>query len=251
MIFIKNTPNNTGVAIYGDYQDFENLYEALHTVVGNEDEFISYDAARIRILGLCYDIRHALMGDREIEFVDNGMDDEKKRRMSVLAPDKNVYLKIYALWPEMLFITMALNEFLKLYARKQTKASYSSDLLAHNKVIWDSAVAQVRLLQSAVAACLRETVSERVFARMMNVMNGRYVSFDGYIDQYLDLLNYRFINMGREKRLKNLSAMARRIAERDQEYWDLVSYLKEEAKEQNCTVDDLRLDLDFPDHIEW
>lgn len=34
MIFVKNTPNNTGVAIYGDYMDFENLYEVLHAVVG-------------------------------------------------------------------------------------------------------------------------------------------------------------------------------------------------------------------------
>lgn len=29
------------------------------------------------------------MGDREIEFIDNGIDEEKKKRLSVLAPDKN------------------------------------------------------------------------------------------------------------------------------------------------------------------
>jgi len=78
MIFVKNTPNNTGVAIYGDYMDFENFYEALHAVVGDEDEFVGFEAARIRVLGICYDIRYALMGDREIEFVDNGMDEEKR-----------------------------------------------------------------------------------------------------------------------------------------------------------------------------
>ena len=83
MIFVKNTPNNTGVAIHGDHMDFENLYDALHTVTGNEDEFVAYEAARIRVLGVCYDIRHALMGDREIEFVDNGMDVEKKRRIMI------------------------------------------------------------------------------------------------------------------------------------------------------------------------
>ena len=42
MIFAKNTPNNTGIAIYGDFMDFENLYEALHNVVGDEDELIGY-----------------------------------------------------------------------------------------------------------------------------------------------------------------------------------------------------------------
>jgi hypothetical protein len=74
MIFLKNTPKHTGVTIYGDYMDFENLYDALHEIVGDENEFPRFHSARIRVLGVCYDLRHALMGDREIEFVDNGID---------------------------------------------------------------------------------------------------------------------------------------------------------------------------------
>ena len=42
MIYAKNTPNNMGVAIYGDYMDFENLYEALHNVAGDEEENDGY-----------------------------------------------------------------------------------------------------------------------------------------------------------------------------------------------------------------
>lgn len=251
MIFAKNTPSNTGVAIYGDYMDFENLYEALHTVLGKEDEFIECDAARIRILAICYDIRHALMGDREIEFVDNGMDEEKKRRLSVLASDKNVYLKIYVLWPEMLFVTMALNEFLELYARKLAKKKYCDDLFAENKVIWDKSIAQVRMLQAAVAECLKQTVSDNIYARILNTMNGKFVYVDRYVTQYLDILNKRFIKMNKEKRLKNLSTIAKRIAERGQEYRNLEFQLEEDAKKYNCSVDDLRLDLDFPEDIEW
>lgn len=251
MIFVKNTPNNTGVAIYGDYMDFANLYEALHTVVGNEDEFVDCDAARIRVLGVCYDIRHALMGDREIEFVDNGMDEEKKRRLSVLAPDKNIYLKIYVLWPEMLFVTMALNEFLGLYAKKLAKTRYSIDLFTESKVIWDMSIAQVRMLQAAVIDCLKQTITEGAYARMLNVMNRGYVCIDRYITQYLDILNSRFIKMNSEKRLKNLSTIAKRIVERGQEYRDLEFQLREEAKKYNCNVDDLRLDLDFPEDLVW
>jgi len=88
MIFVKNTPNNTGVAIYGDYMDFESLYEAMHEVVGDEEEFVSHDSARTRVLGVCYDLRHAMMGDREVEFVDNGLDKDKMKLLQVLAPDK-------------------------------------------------------------------------------------------------------------------------------------------------------------------
>lgn len=251
MILAQNTPNNTGVAILGDCADFENLYEALHTVVGNEDEFVEYETARIRVLAICYDIRHALMGHREIEFVDNGIDEEKKRYMSVLAPDKNVYLKIYVLWPEMLFVTMALNEFLKLYAQKLAKKKYSYDLFTENKVIWDKHIAQVRMLQAAVADCLKQTVSDNVYARILNALNGRYVYVDRYITQYLDILNERFIKMNKDKRLKNLSAIAKRITERDREYYDLERQLMEDAQKYNCSVDDLRLDLDFPEDIEW
>lgn len=251
MIIAQNTPNNTGVAILGDYTDFENLYEALHTVVGNEDEFVECDAARIRVLGVCYDIRHAMMGHREIEFVDNGLDEEKKRNLSVLAPDKNVYLKIYVLWPEMLFVTMALNEFLKLYAQKLVKKKYCDNLFTENKVIWDKHIAQVRMLQAAVADCLKQTVSENAYARILNTLNGRFVFVDKYITQYLDILNERFIKMNKEKRLKNLSTIAKRIAERDHEYRDLEDQLMEDAKKYNCSVDDLRLELDFPEDVEW
>ncbi|NLI93454.1 MAG: hypothetical protein GX434_15105 [Peptococcaceae bacterium] len=251
MIFVKNTEFNTGVAIYGDYMDFENLYDALHAVVGDEEEFVNYESARMRVLAVCYDLRHALMGDREIEFVDNGMDEEQKKRLAVLAPDKNVYLKIYVLWPEMLFVVMALNELLKLYAKKLAKTRYSMDLFIENKVIWDSSVVQVRMLQAAVADCLKETVPDNTFARMLNVMNGKYVFFDRYITQYIDLLNHRFIGMNSEKRLKNISSIAKRIAEQGQEYRDLEVQLRDEAGKRSCDINDLQLALDFPEEIEW
>lgn len=254
MIFAENTPNNVGVAIYGDYEDFNNLYDALHAVVGDEDEFAGCEAARIRVLAVCYDIRHALMGHRGIEFVDNGIgsiSEEIKKYMGILAPDKNVYLKIYVLWPEMLFVMVALNEFLTLYAQKQAKTSYSKDLFAQYRVIWDSSIAYVRMLQAAVAECLKKIVPKGAYARMLKAMNDKHVFIDGYIDQYIDILNDRFIRMSSEKRLKNISIMAKRIVERNPEYLDLESQLVEEAKKQNCSISELRLDIDYPEDIEW
>ena len=135
-------------------------------MVGDEDELIECFSARIRAFGVCYDIRHALMGDREYEFVDNGLDEEKKRRMSVLAPDKNVYLKIYVLWPEMLFVMIALNDFLQLYAGKRAKTKYTSNLYTHAKVSRDHTVVQVRMFLAAVAECLKQTLSEATYARL-------------------------------------------------------------------------------------
>jgi len=158
MIYITNTPNNTGVAIHGDYMDFKEIYQSLHTIVGEEEEYPSYEAARIRVLGVCYDIRHALMGDREIEFVDNGMDQDKMRRLSVITHNKNVYLVINVLWPEILFVTMAINDFI-LLNRKKCK---------HQQ--WDKTTAAVRKLQATVSECIKQTVSDASYKRMINMM---------------------------------------------------------------------------------
>ncbi|MCL5781501.1 MAG: hypothetical protein M1119_11555 [Firmicutes bacterium] len=249
MIHVKNTPNNTGVAIYGDNMDFEELYEALHTVVGDEGEFVSYDTARIRVLGVCYDIRHALQGDREIEFVDNGMDADKMKWMSVITPDKNVYLKINVLWPEMLFVTMALNDFIRLYARKKAKKSY--DVMLDRLNIWDESIAHVRVFQAAIAKCIKKTVSEASFRRMMNLMNKDYTWVDGYATQYLDILNCRFLDMSREKRLKSIPTIAKRLAELGDEYRQVKAEIVVAAKKYNTAENNIRALVDYPEHIEW
>ena len=251
MIFTKNTPNNMGVAIYGDYMDFENLYEALHNVIGDENENDGYSSSRIRILGVCYDIRHALMGDREYEFVDNGLDDEKRRRLEVIAPDKNIYLKISVLWPEMLFVMIALNDFLELYAKKQARTKYSSNLYAEAKLSWDNTIAQVRTLQSSVAQALKDILTDNSYSRLLNAMNGTYISTYRYITQYIDSLNDKFINMNNEKRLKSISIFAKHISKKETDYLELEEYLREEAKHRDCDVDELRLAIDFPDILEW
>lgn len=159
MIFIAPTPHGAGVSINGDFQDFQELYDALHDVVGGEEEYPAYEPIRLRVLGVCYDLRHALMGDRDITFVENGLDAEKQKRSSILAPAKNVYFFFPVLWPEMIFVAMALNDFLRLYGRKR------------KYIEWDGMAATVRKLQTAFVACLKQTVSEASFRRMLTIIN--------------------------------------------------------------------------------
>lgn len=249
MIFVKNTPNNAGVAIYGDYLDFKELYEALHIIVGGEDEYPSYEAARIRVLAVCYDLRHALMGNRQIEFVDNGLDAEKMKRLSMIAPSKNIYLTINVLWPEILFVAMTLNDFVLLHARKQAKSRH--DPIMDKKNIWDATIAQIRMFQASIAKSIRENLSQASFSRIMNIMNHHFNYFDSYATQYLDMLNCRFLDMDKEKRLKNLPVMAKRIAEQGEEYREVKSEVLAAAREYNCTANDIRLQLEYPEYIEW
>lgn len=152
MIQVVSTPNEAGVSVLGDFEDIEGLYEALHEVVGDEGELERYSGARLRVLGVCYDL-----------------------------------YKIEVLWPELLFVVMVLNDFKWFYAKRRSKSSYTP--LTEWRSLWDSSVSQVRMFQSAVAKCLRETLSEASYARVVKQMNRPYPWVEGYITQYIDVLN--------------------------------------------------------------
>jgi len=249
MIFANNTPNNTGVAIHGDFLDFEALYKSFHDIVGEEEEYMSFSAARIRVLGVCYDIRHALQGDRDAIFVDNGLTANHRQKMAVIAPDKNLYLSIRVLWPEMLFVMMSLNDFIKLHVSKVAKPNY--DIMWDKNIAWDETIAQVRHFQSIIAKCLKETVSEGSYSRMMNVMHKTHTWYDGFPRQYLDILNSRFLRMSPEKRLKNISPIIRQMADRHGEYREVMDVFKVEGIRRNVPPNSINPALKWPDEIEW
>ncbi|UOY91146.1 hypothetical protein MUG87_11295 [Ectobacillus sp. JY-23] len=249
MLQINTTPNYAGVTISGDFLDFDALYEALHEVTGEENDFPHYYSAKIRVFALCYDLRHALMGDRDITFIDNGMDADKMKYMSVITSEKNVYLTIQMLWPELLFVTIALNDFVKLYGAKQSKDRFTYLQDKHN--IWDRNIAQVRMFQAAVASCLKEELTPNMFSRTMNMLNGRYFSVGGYITQYIDVLNEQFLQMNKEKRMKSISLMAKRLTELNGDYQDIREIVREAAARYGCPPDDVRLNVEYPEEIEW
>lgn len=64
MLAIKTTEKLTGVTVSGTYWDLNALYDALSNVIGEEGSYHEYEACWLRVLGLCYDIRHAYQGDR-------------------------------------------------------------------------------------------------------------------------------------------------------------------------------------------
>ncbi|HLU23427.1 MAG TPA: hypothetical protein VKZ77_13260 [Bacillaceae bacterium] len=250
MIQVKNTPNYIGVTISGDYYDFETLYDSLHAIVGDEWEWEDYEGARLRVLGVCYDIRHALMGHREVMFVENGLDEYKMKQLSVIANDKNIYLACNVLWPEVLFVLMALNDFIRLYAKKQSKGNYYA--LNDYRNVWDPSIATVRSFQAVIAKCMKETIPETSINRVIKLMNHDYSWADNYATQYLDELNCRFIEMEAEKRIKNITIMAKRIAEKGREYQAVNEAVLKATREYNCHMTEIRMSTsEYPEFIEW
>lgn len=243
MIRIQNTPNFTGVQTTGDIHDLEELYDALHSIVGEEMEYARYDAVRLRVLGVCYDIRHAMMGDRGAQHVPNGLDRESLKRLSIAGSEMNIYLSFETYWPEMIFVCYALNDFIYLYEKN------------HQTHGWDATIATVRKFQAATATCLQETLTTNKFAQLKKYFTPHSVwhtnKYEGYATQYLDMLNIKFLQMDRPKREKNLSIFAKRLAEQDQQYLRERTAIHEFARETGLQPDEVRYSKEYPEDIEW
>lgn len=78
MIIVEKAKVGNAVLLKGDFFDLDRLYFAIYKYTGfhgpdNKCIFPGYDAVCENLLGLCYEIRHAWQGDRNIEQVYNGI----------------------------------------------------------------------------------------------------------------------------------------------------------------------------------
>lgn len=73
MISIQSTEQLTGVQICGDFWDLDELINAIYKVTGDANKYYDYQGPRLRILSVCYKLRHAMLGEHQLEFVSNGV----------------------------------------------------------------------------------------------------------------------------------------------------------------------------------
>ncbi len=78
MIIIEKSIDTNGIIVNGDFFDFDRLYFAIFKFTGfhgldQECTFPGYDAVCENLLGLCYEMRHAWQGDRDLVQVYNGV----------------------------------------------------------------------------------------------------------------------------------------------------------------------------------
>ncbi|MRX72825.1 hypothetical protein GJU40_11775 [Bacillus lacus] len=239
MINARNTPNMAGLIVSGDYLDFEQLYEALHSILPDEGEDYLYESARLRVLGLCYDIRHAMMGNREFEYKENGLHRDIMLHRGIVGSEKNIYFSFQTFYPEMLFNLMALNHFVE------------NVKFANRQYPLDRKVMTVKNFQASILECLQSTLSAQKFLNTVRSINTSSRNLSNYTTQYLDLLNIRYLDWEPEKREKNISIIAKRLAERGDEYLAVRREVQDAAAKYDCHPSDIRLAEEYPEDIDW
>ena len=260
MLNVTNTERLMGVTISGTYDDLNQIYTAIERVIGPEE---SYELTILRILAVCYDLRHCFMGNREIELVDNSYYKEKQKYHGIIHSGTNVHFKVNINWIQIIFVILALDDYIKLYGddKNFNKIMKKSEVSAKQKEYYKlrrfEDIALVRLFQEKVWKAFREACGDAAYKRLYNKAkaNDKDLFNCGYLDfctHYLDVLEIKYIYSDVEKRKKLLATLTRKIIVPGEDYYKVYDEVSSFATENNITKDKvIYRNIQFPEHIEW
>lgn len=247
MLSIKTTKLLTGVEIKGDYEDLNAIYDALSNVVGEEGYYKEYEPCSLRIMGLCYEIRHAYQGDR------------KKSKSN----DSARYYSFNYLWPELIFVAAVLSDFIsiaesgKCYLNDPSVEFFREDtrqLLIDNL---PNNISLLRYFQGLILNELRRVIGSKRSDKIRELTKIEYSIFrmqynDKYCTQMIDILNIKYLKRNPERRVTYLATITQKILEPDYEYENLKEAVLEYAKEDEIPYYRVMLEgMNYPDDIEW
>lgn len=261
MINIVNTKKLAGVTISGSYEDIKEIYEAIERVLGPGE---SEDLTSLRILGVCYDLRHCFMGNREIEFVENSYHMDLQKYHKVLHPTTNVHFKVNILWLEVMFAALALDDFIKKYRDDKTfnkmmnNAGMTKEQKEYFVLTRFEDIALVRLFQEKVWKAFREAVGDAAFKRLYKLAKAEeyYYSiicnYNNYCTHYLDTLEMKYIYTEPDKREKLLATLVKKIIVKGEDYYKVHRKVSAFAVENNVPKRLVGLgEVEYPDSIDW
>ena len=259
MIQAANTPNLTGVTISGDFYDLDNLVNAFYEITTPDDGEISakdrpYLNISNRILGLCYNIRHAGQGDRDIFTRENGILEHHQEQLDSIIPRENVYFSVNILYPEIIVSLLALDELIKLRMIKLSKSKYIYDAPLHKDIIWDGTIITLRMFQSVVQGAVSQVLTPSSFTRWRNLIHKSYIQIHRITNPFVDVQTIAYLKLDREQRSKKLLTMTKRLVEfeGDPENWKYRQAIDDFMEEHHCEEEDIRFEgIEYPERIEW
>lgn len=248
MIKIKLTPNYTGIEITGDYDDFDELYDAITNVLGSPSKDVREDQMQLHTLGFCYDLRHAKQGDRGIFVEDNGLRDFKIEQFGIKGATKtNTYYIFYYIIPEILIDIIILNYFIN-----KIEKGYPNDYLKHRRKHFNNDINIIRCFTTKVVASFKEILTPIRYNKIIDGINDCYLRPHLFCRQYFEDVVVTFLNCTKNQRVKKFMNFANKIYNFYDylEYEEICKQVEKYAKENNCSIDDIGI-CDYPTSIDW
>lgn len=259
MITAKPTEHLNGIMIEGEYDDFSEMVESIYRMTGLEEDYNDfYWSVKNRLLGICYDIRHAYQGDRNVKLVDNGVDEELMKWHSMILPRQNVHYAVEVLFPEAVFVALSVPEMYimssRYYgntARSIKKKTSDSGFFPQTYANYIRDKALLDTLCSVIFTALAEVIGDEEVEKLLHQRGGQHL-YSHYAAQYVDKCNLDYLKTAQEKKVDKLRNIARRLVKKPAAYDNLKRDLEYSAKTYGCSIHELHdPKLVYPEKIEW
>lgn len=260
MIVAKPTEHLTGITLEGEFQDFYELVDCIYRMTGLEESYDDiYWGVKNRLLGICYDIRHAYQGDRNVVLTENGVYKELMECHSMILPQNNVHFSVEILFPEAVFVALSIPE-LYLWSRtyygsraKKQEDKWGFRAQRYSAYVRDQAL--LDWLSATIMQALADVIGDDELEKLMKYHTRGYdddVLFAQYVTQYIDKCNLEYLKTAPEKRKDKLRNIAKRFIQKPVTYEKMKMEFEYLAKEYNCSINELRDSrLEYPEQIEW
>lgn len=205
-------------------------------------------------MGICYDLRHAYMGDRDVKLVDNGMNDDLMRWHGIKAPKNNVNYSVNVLFPEAIFVAASVGE-LFYYGRR----NYGEDSILAKEGLHSPGyasylrdIANLQVLSASIWEALANVIGDEALEKLIRIKDSPYITFINYVTHYIDKCNIELLKTPVEKRKDKLRNISKRIIKKPQIYKNMEASLRYSAKIYKVSIYELEDPaLEYPDEIEW
>ena len=258
MLRVIPTKNLTGVIIQGDFDTFYDIVHSIYNLTGIvEDSDDVYYSVKIHLLGLCYDMRHAFMGDREVFLEKNNLNEEKQAWHGIKAPEENLYYSVNMLFPEMIFLALAVPQMyqfsFKNYGYKYCEVREDGGnppVIPYADYVRDKA--NMDVLFAGVWQALSEVVGAEEAEKLILSARRSMEDYMKYMTQYVDKCNVDYIKTPVEKRKDKLRNMTKRLIKKPDAYRNMERDIRYAAMEYGVSVHEIHDPrVEYPEDVEW
>ena len=289
MLTITDSPRHAGIIIRGPDDDFEELYEACHYLLsirdGNEGREADENWLSIRMLSLCYDLRHKMQAivEKETDYdpdkpaqpeksisprmlafpgyaIPEDSKDEKNEATQTEGDDKifkdeGIYdddmifdsevSEVRIVWPETIFAAFMLNHYLAIPFFVRREKKYKD---IDQTVQWTV----VRKFQLQIIDCLCASAPPTKAKGIRTLFHDEYKQFFAdYCTLFIEKMTVDFLGCNPEKRLREIGLMPSRIINKTGNYYAFEDLAKEESRQSGRPPWELHLSEEYPEEIDW
>lgn len=242
MIKVKLTENYGGMNISGDYEDLNELYDSITYFLHDDAKNANEELMQNHLYGFLYDVRHAYQGDREFDFVNNGLYGDKREWLEISekdVADNNLYYSFNYQLPELFLDIILIKYFIEKIDVKENH-------------VFNQNIAIVMSFYSKILYALYNFLTPIKFNKIIKGFSEARIYPHIFLRQWFDYITCDYLKSTKKQREKNFMKMADAMYNfyQYEDFSKLEKKMIKFAKENNCFIGDIEI-TDYPEEIEW